>query len=53
MSTIYNMRGRVLSDIQTRVEGQRLYMSDTTRRECCGEVVVIRMYLNVPIRRKS
>ena len=28
---IYNMNGRVVSDIQARAEGEWLYISDTTR----------------------
>ena len=34
-STIYNMSGRVVSDIQTRAEGESLYISDQHGRECC------------------
>ena len=29
--TIYNMSGRVVSDIQTRTEGESLYIRYTTR----------------------
>jgi hypothetical protein len=40
ISTIYNMSGRVVSDIQTRAEGESLYIRyNTDANEFIGEVM--------------
>ena len=54
LSTIYNMSGRVVSVIQTRAEGDLLYVRYNTDSNIVQySVLVIRMDVNVHVRRKS
>ena len=54
LSTIYNMSGRVVSVIQTRAEGDLLYVRYNTDSNIVQySVLVIRVDVNVRVRRKS